>query len=212
MRLMPPIITSHRTNASTIPLIHFGISKSLNKIKKQVHGVDLGPLKPCLPQRLFTSDKKIDLSPSIIVDDLTRVKSYLGQSEQNGDLTLIGRRQLRSNNSWMHNYQRLVKGKPRCTLMIHPTDAARYDLNEGDDALVATRVNELKVPVEITDKIMPGVISIPHGWGHNRAGTKLGIASSRPGVSANDLTDDQDVDAVSGNAVLNGVPVIIRKA
>jgi len=192
---------------------------SLQKLKDSPSGIDLGALKPGLLDRIpakaadaneGSSKGQINCVPEELESDLSRLLQKINGDQ--AELLLIGRRHVRSNNSWMHNYQRLVKGKPRCTLMMHPTDAARYDLNEGDDALVATRVNELKVPVEITDKIMPGVISIPHGWGHNRAGTKLGIASSRPGVSANDLTDDQDVDAVSGNAVLNGVPVIIRKA
>ena len=124
-----------------------------------------------------------------------------------GGLVLIGRRHLRSNNSWMHNSQRLVKGRPRCTLLVHPSDAAARGLADGAVALLTSRVGAVEVPVEVTDSIMPGVVSLPHGWGHGRSGTRLSIASDHPGVSINDVTDEQFVDTLSGNAAVSGVPV-----
>jgi len=120
---------------------------------------------------------------------------------------LIGRRHVRSNNSWLHNSQRLVKGKPRCTLMMHPDDAAARGLQEGALAMVRSRVGVVQVAVEITPDIEPGVVSLPHGWGHGRSGVRLAVASAHAGVSINDLVDDQRIDALTGTAVLNGTPV-----
>jgi anaerobic selenocysteine-containing dehydrogenase len=122
-------------------------------------------------------------------------------------LWLIGRRQLRSNNSWMHNSLRLVKGPPRCTLLMHPQDAGRRGLTEGQAVRVRSRVGEVVLPVELTSDIMPGVVSIPHGWGHGRAGARLRVADAHPGVSINALTDHAALDALVGTAVLNGTPV-----
>ena len=176
---------------------------SLKKIKKQIHGVDLGPLKLCLPQRLFTSDKKIDLSPSIIIDDLTRVKSYLGQSEQNGDLTLIGRRQLRSNNSWMHNCRSLMRGKNRFLLLINPLDAESRSIREGSRVRVKSPKFQFDLDAKLTDEMMPGVISIPHGWGHESEKTLQKIAVENSGGNLNALGNDKAFDPVSGNADLH---------
>ena len=136
----------------------------------------------------------------------------MSASNQETKLLLIGRRDLRSNNSWLHNSHRLVKGKNRCALFVHPEDASRNGIEHHGKAKIASVVGELEVDVLITDEIMPGVVSLPHGWGHNRPGTKLGVARENPGVSMNDLTDDQVLDEVSGNAVLNGVPVDIYPA
>jgi anaerobic selenocysteine-containing dehydrogenase len=127
-------------------------------------------------------------------------------------MTLVGRRDLRSNNSWMHNLEVLVKGKPRCTLHVHPADAARLGLANGAWARVASRTGAVVVPVEITDAIMPGVVSIPHGWGHDEPGTALRVAAAHAGVNSNVLADDAAVDPLSGNAVLNGVPVRVEAA
>jgi anaerobic selenocysteine-containing dehydrogenase len=127
-------------------------------------------------------------------------------------LRLVGRRDIRSNNSWMHNYRRLVKGKERCTLMVHPADAARLGLVDGGRARVRSRVGMIEAPVAVSDEMMPGVVSLPHGWGHDRPGFRLGIARERPGVSINDLTDDARVDPVSGNASFSGLPVEIAPA
>ena len=121
----------------------------------------------------------------------------------------MGRRDLRSNNSWMHNVEVLVKGRPRCTLHVHPDDAARWGVVDGSEALVTGRVGALEVPVEVTDAVRPGVVSLPHGWGHDLAGVRLGVAGRHAGVNSNIVTDDLVVDALSGNAVLNGIPVTV---
>ena len=131
--------------------------------------------------------------------------------EQDGALRLIGRRHVRQNNSWLHNSKRLLKGPDRCTLMIHPDDAAARGLEEGDHATVTSRVNSVEIPIEITDDVMPGVVSIPHGFGHGRDGVQLSVAGEKPGVSLNDLTDPASYDRLSGNAVLNATPVQVEK-
>lgn len=128
-------------------------------------------------------------------------------SAANGTLLLIGRRQLRSNNSWMHNSERLVRGKARCTLLVHPDDARQYGITSGQMVRVISRVGEIIAPAEVSDEVMPGVVSLPHGWGHDRPGVQLDVARRYPGVSINDITDEQLVDEVSGNAALSGVPV-----
>lgn len=182
---------------------------TLFKLRQQPHGVDLGPLQPVLPQRLFTNDRMIDLAPALLIADVDRAARLLDDDEvSNGfDLRLIGRRQLRSNNSWMHNSARLVKGKNRCTLLINPVDAQARALQSGDRALVSSRVGELSVEVDVSAEMMPGVVSIPHGWGHGRPGSQLHIANKHAGISVNDLTDETLIDTLSGNAALNGVPV-----
>jgi anaerobic selenocysteine-containing dehydrogenase len=188
---------------------------TLGTLKKAPHGVDLGPLEPCLPERLQTKTGRIQLVPETLAADLERVRErFFGAgAEPSADrLVLIGRRHLRSNNSWLHNSRRLVKGKPRCTLMIHPEDAGRLGLVDGATATVRSRVGEVELPVEVTDAIMPGVVSIPHGWGHDRPGTRLGVASAHAGASLNDLTDDLAVDALSGNAAFSGVRVEVVAA
>ncbi|HET9866391.1 MAG TPA: molybdopterin dinucleotide binding domain-containing protein, partial [Nitrospira sp.] len=144
----------------------FSKGLTLRKIKKAAHGIDLGPMCSCLPGRLRTPDKRIVLAPGVLVEDVERAKAKLlvkASHHSNGDLLLIGRRQLRSNNSWMHNSQRLVKGKPRCTILMHPTDAARRRLRPGQTVSVRSRVGTVVVPVEISEEMMPGVVSIPHG-------------------------------------------------
>lgn len=175
------------------------------------HGADLGPLRPCLPERLFTPNKKIRLAPRIYLKDLPRAKSLMRELA-GGELLLIGRRHVRSNNSWLHNSYRLVKGKNRCTLMVHPRDASRLGLSDGREAEIRSRVGKLRIEVEVTEDIMPGVVSIPHGWGHHRKGVSWKTATEHAGVSVNDLTDDQRVDALTGNAVLNGIPVTVKSA
>jgi anaerobic selenocysteine-containing dehydrogenase len=192
----------------------FSKGLTLRKLRKAQHGIDLGPLRPCLPDRLRTIDKCIELAPEVLVNDLARVKEKLLDTlaDINGDLLLIGRRQLRSNNSWMHNYERLVKGnpaKPRCSVLMHPTDAANRDLITGQNVLVRSRVGSIVLPLEISEEIMPGVVSIPHGWGHNRAGNQLEVAQQHAGESINDLTDSQAIDAVCGTAAFNGTRVTV---
>lgn len=182
---------------------------SLKELKQKVHGIDLGPLKPRFPERLCTPDQKIDLVPELFVTGLEKLLSKIDVIPDH-DLLLIGRRQLRSNNSWMHNSLRLVKGPKRCTLMIHPNDAEKRKIQNGDEVKVSSETGQLKISAEVTDEVMPGVVSIPHGWGHNREGTKWKIAEEHAGVSVNDLTDDQFIDKLSGNAVLGGVPVEVN--
>jgi anaerobic selenocysteine-containing dehydrogenase len=172
-------------------------------------------LAPCLPGRLRTADKQIDLAPEVFVKDVERVKTRLLDElvlASNGHLLLIGRRQLRSNNSWMHNSERLVKGnpaKPACTVLMHPTDAANRDLLDGQKVVVSSSVGSIVLPVELTEEIMPGVVSIPHGWGHDRTGNQQAVAQQHAGVSINDLTDQQAVDGLCGTAAFNGTPVTV---
>jgi anaerobic selenocysteine-containing dehydrogenase len=180
---------------------------TLKFLKSKPHGVDLGPLQPRLPERLYTKDKRVQLVDPIYAADLARLRA---DRPENDSLVLIGRRHLRSNNSWMHNSQRLVKGKTRCTLMIHPDDAAARGLDDGATAVVASRSGEIALPVEVTDSVMPGVVSVPHGWGHHREGVGWSTAHAHAGVSANDITDDQFVDRLSGTSALSGVRVEVR--
>jgi anaerobic selenocysteine-containing dehydrogenase len=193
----------------------FSKGLTLRKVRKAVHGIDLGPLAPCLPGRLKTTDKKIDLAPEALVKDVERVKSrFLNEAsyDSNGHLLLIGRRQLRSNNSWLHNSERLVKGnpaKPQCTVLMHPTDAANRDLLDGQKVVVRSRVGSIVLPVEVSEEIMRGVVSIPHGWGHDRAGNQQAVAQQHAGASINDLTDQQAVDALCGTAAFNGTAVTV---
>jgi anaerobic selenocysteine-containing dehydrogenase len=195
----------------------FGRGLTLRRLKRHPNGLDLGPLVPVLPGRLRTREKRIDAAPEPLLSDLPRVRERLlgGTPTATNDaapppdaaLLLIGRRQLRSNNSWMHNYPRLVRGKNRCTLLIHPADAARRGIEDGAAVEVASRTGSITATAEVSDSIMPGVVSLPHGWGHARPGVQLQVASDHAGVSVNDVTDDHFVDTLSGNAALNGVPV-----
>jgi anaerobic selenocysteine-containing dehydrogenase len=191
---------------------------TLRKVRAAVHGIDLGPLQSCLPDRLRTADKNIDLAPEVIVADVDRVRRrFLDNAtvHLNGELLLIGRRQLRSNNSWMHNSERLVKGnpaKPLCTILMSSADAAHRGLLSGQNVLVRSRVGEIVLPLEITDEMMPGVVSIPHGWGHDRAGNHLAVAQQHAGASINDLTDHLTVDALCGTAAFNGTPVTVESS
>jgi anaerobic selenocysteine-containing dehydrogenase len=188
----------------------------LKKLKDNPHGVDLGPLQACLPGRLFTPDRKIQLAPAIFLEDCKHLATYFEAAKHTPDaaefdLLLIGRRDPRSNNSWMHNSHRLVKGKNRCVALIHPDDAASRGLKDGDMVRVSSRVGSIRIPATISDEMKPGVISIPHGWGHTAAGINLGVAEQHAGVNANLLTDHEFLDTVSGNAALNGLRVSLVK-
>lgn len=186
---------------------------TLDKLAAAEHGLDLGPLEPVMPARLMTRDGRIQAAPPALLEDLPRLAALLEARLPDGyDLQLIGRRHLRSNNSWMHNTPRLMKGRPRCTLLVHPDDAAARGLTDGGTAEVRSRVGSVLVPVEVSDTVMPGVVSLPHGFGHGRQGVKLSVASAHAGVSINDLTDAQQVDGVGGTAVLNGTPVVVKAA
>jgi len=186
---------------------------TLAKVKKAEHGIDLGPLTSCLHDRLRTRDKQIDLAPEVLVKDVERVVSRFfdhGSYESNGHLRLIGRRQLRSNNSWMHNTERLLRGKPQCTMLMHPADAAHRNLTSGQNVVVKSRVGSVEVPIEVSDEIMPGVVSIPHGWGHDRLGINLTVAQQHAGASINDLTDPLAIDTLCGTAAFNGISVTVE--
>ena len=188
---------------------------TLADLEAAPHGIDLGPLEPRIPEVLRTASGRIELAPEPIVADVERLKAAL-QRGRNGGMVLVGRRQLRSNNSWMHNLEPLVRGKERCTVHVHPDDAARLGLVDGEPARVRSRAGEVEVPVEVTDAVMPGVISIPHGWGHDVNGVRMEVASAHAGTNSNLLADETLVDALSGNAVLNGItvelePVVARE-
>lgn len=183
---------------------------SVDELRAHPHGVDYGPMQPCLPERLLTADGRIRLAPPAFVADLARLEAQLG--EPVAELVLIGRRQLRSNNSWMHNAPRLMRGPDRCTLMLNPADAQARGIGGGDAVDVRTRVGAVTVPAELTDALMPGVVSLPHGFGHARRGVRQSVAASKPGASLNDLTDPERLDELTGNAALTGIPVIVRLA
>tara|TARA_R110000772_G_scaffold31812_11_gene78237 strand:- start:9368 stop:11641 length:2274 start_codon:yes stop_codon:yes gene_type:complete len=193
----------------------FGITPdglSVEKIAQTPHGIDLGGMEPQLPGLLATPDKMIDLAPARIVADVSRLKEVFDEVSEPNTLLLIGRRHMRSNNSWMHNLNVLVKGKDRCTLLIHPADADRLAVGTGDLAEVSTSIAKLEIVVEVSDDIMEGVVSIPHGWGHNLSSTKVDIASRSPGANVNALIDEGLFDAPSINSILNGVPVHVRRS
>ncbi len=188
-------------------------SLSLEVLKANPHGIDLGPLKPSLLARLQTESGRIEAAPEAMLEDVARFIDSLTETDRlEGELQLIGRRHVRSNNSWMHNYHRLVKGKPRDQLLMHPQDLRQRGLTDGQQVLVRSRVGEVSVMVTASDEMLEGVVSLPHGWGHNRQGTQQDIAVAHAGVSANDLTDERFLDPVTGNAALNGVRVQVVAA
>jgi anaerobic selenocysteine-containing dehydrogenase len=193
-------------------LLRFGPHKlSLRKLQASPHGIDLGPLRPQLAARLRANRQRLQLAPPIYLRDLERLEATLARPATNG-LVLIGRRLLRSNNSWMHNSLRLVKGPPGWTLLIHPEDAAARGLAGGQRARVSSRAGAVEAPVSLTDEMPRGVVSLPHGWGHGRDGAALSVAAAHAGGSLNDLTDEQSIDVLCGNAAFSGVPVTITKA
>ena len=188
-----------------------GAGLSLKTLRKNPHGIDLGPLQSTFPERIPEKHGAIDLAPELVVNDLERLQARYAGPRSDEKLLLIGRRHLRSNNSWMHNAPRLMKGKDRYTLMLHPDDAERIGVKSGDLVSVSSRVGRVSAPAEVTTDMMPGVVSLPHGFGHGRDGVQLRVATSRPGVSVNDLTDERAID-VSGNAAFSGVPVTVVAA
>ncbi len=181
---------------------------SLAVLEENPHGVDLGPLEARLPLALDTESAAVELAPEPLLADVRRLAVAITTGHAEGML-LVGRRHIRSNNSWMHNVEVLVKGKERCTLQMHPDDAASAGVATGERVTVRSRVGQLEVPVEVTDGIRPGVVSLPHGWGHDAEGSRLRVASARPGANSNALTDEAVIDPLSGNATLNGIPVHI---
>ncbi|MBA2522439.1 MAG: molybdopterin-dependent oxidoreductase [Solirubrobacterales bacterium] len=186
------------------------VALSLELLESNPHGIDLGPLTSRLPGLLRTASGKVELAPELLLADLSRLEDAIERAHDG--MVMIGRRHLRSNNSWMHNLPHLVRGKPRCTMHVSPADAARLGLTDGGDAAVRSRAGSLVVPVEVTDSIMDGVISIPHGWGHDADGVRMEVAGAHAGVNSNLLADESRLDAVSGNAALNGIPVEVAPA
>ncbi len=182
----------------------------LAALEAKPHGIDLGPLAPRIPEVLRTPSGKIELAPEPLVADVARLRAAL--ERPGSPMVLIGRRDLRSNNSWMHNLGVLVKGNPRCTMHVHRADAERLGLADGGRARVVSRAGAIEVPVEVTEAIMPGVVSIPHGWGHDEPDVRLRIATAHAGVNSNRLADEHALDPLSGNAVLNGIPVTVERA
>lgn len=183
---------------------------SVAMLAEHPHGLDLGPLKANLAGRLKTANGRVQAAPAVILADLARFAAL--PLPKVDELLLIGRRHVRSNNSWMHNYHRLVKGKPRHQLLMHPDDLASRQLSDGQRVRVSSRIGMIEVHVLASLEMMPGVVSLPHGWGHDRPGVQMSIASAQPGASANDLTDERQLDELSGNAALNGVPVQVAAA
>ncbi|MFJ6905763.1 molybdopterin oxidoreductase family protein [Streptomyces griseoluteus] len=183
---------------------------TLARLLDHPHGIDLGPLRPRLPQPLKTPSGKVELLPAPLAADLPRLREAL--RERPTGLVLVGRRHLRSNNSWLHNVPALTGGTNRCTLHLHPEDAERLGVRDGEPVRIKGAGGEVTAPAEVTDAVRPGVVSLPHGWGHNRPGTRLGHAGREPGVNVNQLLDGTLLDPLSGNAVLNGIPVRVGPA
>ena len=183
---------------------------SLARLESAPHGIDLGPLTPRLPEVLRTPSGKIELAPEPIVPDVARLRAALEDARDG--MVLIGRRDLRSNNSWMHNVDVLVKGRERCTLLVHPDDADRLGLADRGRAKLAGPGGSILVPVEVSDAMMRGVVSLPHGWGHDLDGVHLDVAADHPGVNSNRVAGTEAVDPLSGTAVLNGIPVEVAPA
>jgi anaerobic selenocysteine-containing dehydrogenase len=191
-------------------LLRTGATKlSVRKLRRAGAGLDLGPLQPCLPQRLQTKDGRVDLAQQLVLEDLARLESMEAMEPPEADaLLLIGRRHQRDCNSWMHNSQRLTKGRTRHELLMHPDDLAVRGIEDGAMVTVKSRVGSVLVEVAASDSMMPGVVSLPHGYGHRLPGVRMASAVDVPGVSINDLTDPERLD-VSGNAALNGTPVTV---
>jgi anaerobic selenocysteine-containing dehydrogenase len=180
---------------------------TLDKLKAHPNGINFGHMVPQVPAILGTADRKIRLAPQYLLDDLPRLAERLDRAPD--ELVLVSRRHLRSNNSWLHNVGPLMKGKDRCTLLIHRADAVKRGIATGDVVTVTSSGGRIEVPVEVTDAIMPGVVSMPHGWGHGKPGTRMSVANDSPGVNTNILSPPPFIDEPSGNGALNGIPVTV---
>ncbi|TMG98948.1 MAG: molybdopterin oxidoreductase family protein, partial [Betaproteobacteria bacterium] len=178
---------------------------TLAQVMEAEGGIDLGPLQPRIPEVLRTPSGKIELAPAMLLDDLQRPAADLARPVP--ELVVVGRRDVRSNNSWMHNLPLLAKGPFRCTALVHPSDAHKLGLADGARAQIRNGERAIDVQVEFSDAMMPGVVSLPHGWGHDLPGAKLGVAAQRPGANLNAVLDENLRDPLSGNAVLSGIAV-----
>lgn len=183
---------------------------TLARVKENPAGIDLGPLAPRLPEMLRTASGKIELAPKVLTGDVGRVRADLDRPVP--ELVLVGRRQLRSNNSWMHNLPMLAKGPFRCVALVHPADATRLGLADGGTARMTAGDRSIDVVVEISDEMRPGVVSLPHGWGHDQPGTRMRVAAERPGANINAILDENARDPLSGNSVLSGVAITMARA
>ena len=183
---------------------------TLDSFRAEPNGIDMGPMRPRLDEVISHPDGLIDLAPPYVIADVPRLEQRLDRDPDG--LLLISRRHVRSNNSWMHNVKVLVKGKDRCTLLIHPDDAAAAGVTHGSVARVSSEAGSLDVPVEVSDEMRPGVVSLPHGWGHDKPGTRMAVAREHAGVNNNVLAPGTFVDVPSGNAAVNGIPVEVAPA
>ena len=183
---------------------------TVTRLREALHGIDLGPMESCLPGRLPAKSKKIDVAPREIVEDLARLRGVMNEAAPG--LLLVGRREVRTVNSWSHNLPSLVSGPERCVLHVNPADAAPRRIEDGSRVVVTSRVGAVEVPVRLTISMMPGVVSLPHGYGHRAEGSQMRVAAEHAGASINDLTDPAEIDPLSGNAVLSGVPVRLARA
>jgi anaerobic selenocysteine-containing dehydrogenase len=183
---------------------------TLAVLAAQPHGIDMGPLEPRLPGLLKTSSGKIELAPPYITGDIPRLRERLARRDEG--LVLVSRRHVRSNNSWMHNAPSLVTGKDRCTLLVHPDDARAAGLVDGKSARITSQAGSIIAPVEVSSEMRPGVVCLPHGWGHDKPGTRVGVASAHAGVCNNAIAPGELVDVLSGNAIVNGIPVEVAPA
>jgi anaerobic selenocysteine-containing dehydrogenase len=219
LRLVGPLATPERLADIGLRTGPYGRRRSphaldIGKVKRAQHGIDLGPLQPGLPKLLRTKDRRVHLAPAVMLAEAGRLDRLAEERDaarsEGYDLTLIGRRSLRSNNSWMHNSGRLMKGADRCTAILHPDDATRRGLADGQRVRVVSALGAIEVPLAVSDEMRPGVVSVPHGFGHDRAGVGWRVAAAHPGVSVNDITDPSIVDRLTGNAAVNDVPVRVE--
>ena len=186
---------------------------SLGELRAHPHGIDLGPLEPRLARILSTRSGAIEAMPPEIRADLPRLAHALTRPARGAhELALVSRRTLRSMNSWLHNAPRLVSGKPRCVVTMHPIDATRLGLQDGEAVTLASERAEITVPLRVSDEIKPGVVCMPFGWGHDKSGSRLSVARKHAGASYNDLVDPLGHDPVSGASILNGITVTVRSA
>jgi len=186
-----------------------GSGLTIEDLERAPHGIDLGPLRPSLLRRLETESGCVECAPPLLLDELRRLAAA-SDAPEDGALVLIGRRDIRSNNSWMHNAPRLIKGKPRHQLFMHPADLGARGIGDGAHVRVRSRAGSIETQAKSSDEMMPGVVCLPHGFGHGRPGVHLAHAQRVTGASYNDLSDPAALDHPSGNAALSGVSVWVE--